>query len=454
MTRTLPMILWIGALALAPLARAAEAPPPNRPNFIFILADDLGAEALGCYGGAFYLGDELRRLGAVRTPNIDALARGGLRFDRCFATPVCSPSRAEFLTGQYNVRTGFTDILGRNGATRRLDPRAHPTLAARLQAAGYVTGVVGKWHLGPMPGQDVVPESAATDTDYAHPRECGFAHQSLFTGAHLENYGEPQPGRYTPERLHEWALRFLARHAGGPEPFLLYYASPLPHFPYLPTPLNPQGPGRDESSKLRRMYGDMRNFPFLIEYLDRQVGEIVRRVDELGIRQNTLILFAGDNGTPPWIVTEMQDGRRVKFGKGTMLDTGSWVPLIASWPGRIAPESRTGQLVDFTDLMPTLLELAGAELPPGLDGVSFAPQLQGRPGRPRDWVHVRYVEKAFVREAKWKLRETGELFDVSGAPHTETLVPPAEDTPESRAARARLKPVLDSLYSPPGPAGR
>ncbi len=246
--------------------------------------------------------------------------------------------------------------------------------------------------------------------------------------------------------MHEWARRFLASRAGKSDPFFLYYASPLPHFPYLPTPLNPDGPGRDESSKIRRMYGDMRNFPFLIEYLDRQVGEIVKQVEELGMRDDTLIVFAGDNGTPPWIVTEMRDGRCVKFGKGTMLDTGSWVPLIARWPGRIAPESRTGQLVDFTDLLPTLIELAGGEPPPGLDGISFVSRLLGRSGRTREWVHVRYVDKAFVRDAKWKLRETGELFDVSGAPYIETLVLPAQDTPASREARLRLQPVLDSLY--------
>jgi arylsulfatase A-like enzyme len=430
------------AFALAAVGTAARS---ARPNIVVILADDLGAETLGCYGGAQFLGDEGRRLGPVLTPNIDALARQGMRFERCFATPVCSPSRAELLTGKYNFRSGFTDIFGRNGATRSLDPRAHPTLPARLRAAGYVTAAVGKWHLGPMPGQDVVPASAATDTDYAHPRECGFDRQSLFTGAHLEDYGEPRPGGYTPERMHEWALRFLASRAGKSDPFFLYYASPLPHFPYLPTPLNPDGPGRDESSKIRRMYGDMRNFPFLIEYLDQQVGEIVKQVEELGMRDDTLIVFAGDNGTPPWIVTEMRDGRRVKFGKGTMLDTGSWVPLIARWPGRIAPQSRTGQLVDFTDLMPTLIELAGGEPPPGLDGISFVSRLLGRSGRTREWVHVRYVDKAFVRDAQWKLRETGELFDVRGAPYVESLILPSQDTAASLEARRRLQPVLHSL---------
>ncbi len=150
------------AFALAAVGTAARS---ARPNIVVILADDLGAETLGCYGGAHFRGDEGRRLGPVLTPNIDALARQGMRFERCFATPVCSPSRAELLTGKYNFRTGFTDILGRNGATRSLDARAHPTLPARLQAAGYVTAAVGKWHLGPMPGQDVVPASAATDTD-------------------------------------------------------------------------------------------------------------------------------------------------------------------------------------------------------------------------------------------------------------------------------------------------
>jgi len=142
----------------------------------------------------------------------------------------------------------------------------------------------------------------------------------------------------------------------------------------------------------------------------------------------------------------MRDGREVQGSKGTMKDTGSWVPLLASWPGVIAAGSVYRGLVDFTDLMPTCLELAGARVPPGLDGVSFAPQLQGQPGRPRAWVHALYVDQYFVRDDRWKLRENGNLYDISNSPYDEKLVAPGQDTADAKAARERLGAVLRKLH--------
>jgi arylsulfatase A len=418
----------------------------TKPNIIFILADDLGAEALGCYGGAKFTTQKGELLGAVKTPNLDALAKSGVLFEHMFATPVCSPSRAQFLTGKYNFRVGFPDIAGRKGAVRSLDAQAHPMLAARLKAEGYVTAVAGKWHLGNAGGEAFVPKSADKDTDCPHPRECGFDRQCVFGGGHLEDYGKPLKGLYTPDLLQAWTLRFIDSRKGKAEPFFLYYASPIPHFPYLQTPLNPDGPGRG-MDKIGKMYGNMKNFPYLMEYLDQQVGEILAKLTELGLRDNTLVIFAGDNGTPPWLVTEMRDGRKIKFGKATLLDTGSWVPFIASWPGKIAGGSTYGGLADFSDIMPTCLELAGASVPAGLDGVSFAAQLQGKAGKPREWVHSLYADKYFVRDAGWKLRENGDLYDVTGAPYVEKLVPTGQGNDESKAARRRLQAVLDRLHS-------
>lgn len=416
--------------------RASDRETPRKPNMVFILADDLGFEALGCYGGVHYKG-----LGPVKTPHLDALAKGGMLFKYCFATPVCSPARSEALTGKYNYRTGFIDIAGRKGATASLDARAHPTVALQLKAAGYVTAVVGKWHLGPPESMEEIPATAQADTNYPHPRACGFERQCIFGGAHLELYGEPKQGSYTPERLQDWALRFLASRQGQAAPFFLYYPSPIPHFPVLPTPLNPQG----DSGQRGKKRGNLLNFPYLIEYLDQQVGAVVQKLTELGLRDNTLLLFAGDNGTDR-VTTEMRDGREVQGSKGTMKDTGSWVPLLASWPGVIAAGSVYRGLVDFTDLMPTCLELAGARVPPGLDGVSFAPQLQGQPGRPRAWVHALYVDQYFVRDDRWKLRENGNLYDISNSPYDEKLVAPGQDTADAKAARDRLGAVLRKLH--------
>jgi len=175
------------------------------------------------------------------------------------------------------------------------------------------------------------------------------------------------------------------------------------------------------------------------------VGELVKKLNELGLRENTLVMFSGDNGTQA-VVTEMRDGREIHGGKGTMKDTGSWVPLLASWPGVITPGSVYDGLVDFTDIMPACLELAGATPPAGIDGVSFAPQLLGRPGKPREWVHSLYVDKYFVRDARWKLRENGELYDVRNSPYDETMVKPESETPDSKAARDRLGAVLRKLH--------
>lgn len=430
--KLLPMITATFCTALA----LPAAPTANvlRPNIIFILADDLGFEDLGCYGGVNYKG-----LGAVRTPNLDTMAKEGMLFKYCFACPVCSPSRSELLTGKYNFRTGFRRILGSPGVPDQLDFVEHPTVATRLKAAGYVTAVVGKWHIGPPCTKGVeneeIPTTTEADTDYPHPRECGFDRQCIFSGGHLNRYGEPKSGSYTPELLQKWALKFLASRKGQPEPFFMYYASPIPHIPLYATPLNPDG----STAK-----SDLKNYPYLIEYLDKQVGELLEKLTELGLRENTLVMFAGDNGSYK-VTTQMRDGREITGGKGTPLDTGSWVPLLASWPGGIPSGSVYHGMVDFTDILPTCLELAGSKATDTLDGISFAPQLQGKPGTPREWSFSLGWNRWYARDAKWKLRESGKLYDVGDSPYVEALVNPENDTPESKAARIRLQAVLDKI---------
>ena len=400
-----------------------------KPNIIFILADDLGFEALGCYGAENYKG-----LGAVKTPNLDYLAAKGMKFTNCFATPVSSPARAEFLTGKYNFRIGFPDIAGRSGSVESLDTKAHPTIAQYLKQVGYTTAVCGKWHIGPPEKGILIP--TLPETTFNHPRVCGFERQSIFGGGHLEDYGEPKPELYTPAIIQKWAINFLKEPARKQDPFFLYYASPIPHVPLMPTPLNPEG-----DSKV------MSNFPFLIEYLDGQVGEILRTLKEQGLEENTIIFFSGDNGTATTVTTQMNDGKEIKGGKATMDDTGSKVPLIAFCPGKIPENTSCSDLVDFSDLLPTLLQLAGTTVPKGIDGVSFSEKLCGRTGTARAWVHTHFDGQYFVRNRDFKLRENKMLYSMEKAPHSELLIMPKNDTAASKAARKQLQSAIDELYN-------
>jgi arylsulfatase A-like enzyme len=421
--------MWRLTLMTAVACGAIPIAAAERPNIIIILADDLGDQSIGAYGGRFFRRDDFSA--PIRTPNIDTLSAEGMRFERAFATPVCSPSRAQLLTGKYAYRVGFPDIAGRNGAVDSLDPEKHTTLARALKDAGYVTALAGKWHLGqraPPVGPD------AEETDSKHITACGFDRQFNTLGAYMRDYGSPKPGEYAPDRIQSWVLRFLDSRKDRPEPFFLYYASPLAHTPLKPTPLNPDGPAEG-----------IENFPFIIEYLDRQVGEVMAKLDELGMRENTLVLFSGDNGTHGFS-SVMADGSVMVAGKATMKDSGSRVPLIANWRGVIEPARVSRRLVDFTDIMPTCLDLTGVPAPEGLDGVSFAPRLRGQRGTPREWVHVLMVDEYFVRDEWLKLREDGTLYDVRIPSRRETPIPPDRMSTRVIAAKQKLEAVARRLH--------
>ncbi len=422
----LNLILFFSANTLF----AQEAKKQAKPNIIFILADDLGFEALGTYGAKSY-----KDLGQAKTPNLDRLAAKGVKFTRCFATPVCSPARAEFFTGKYNFKVGFPDIAGRNGSAESLDSKVNPTIAQHLKKVGYTTAVCGKWHIGPPDNKNLIPSASKPETEYPHPQECGFDRQSIFSGGHLNDYGQPKAETYTPAIIHNWALAFLKEPARKEAPFFLYYASPIPHVPHMPTPLNPNGIPDDKS-----------NFPFLIEFLDGQIGEIMQTLESNGLAENTILMFSADNGTASVIRTQMADGNEIKGGKASMKDVGSQVPLLAMWPGKITKGSICSDLIDFSDLMPTLLKLAGAPIPQGIDGVSFAEQLLGRKGNPRTWIHVHFDNQYFVRSVDYKLREDHQLYSMKQAPYNEIHILPENDNSQSKAARKDLQIVMNQLY--------
>ncbi len=391
-------------------ANAEEKPAAPKPNIIFILADDVGLGDVHCTGGHF------------NTPNIDSLATGGTRFEYCYATPLCGPSRCQFLTGRYPFRTG---LIGNNSESAIAD-RKEIMIPTVLKKAGYVTASVGKW--GQMP--------------YG-PGEWGFDQWFTFHGngrywrAQLARYQvngrsiRLRKGQYVPELMHAFIVNFLEKHKD--EPFFLYYPMVHIHTPIVRTPNSKKGESKDQR------YADN------IEYMDKLVGKLMAKLDRLHLREKTLVIFTGDNGTALFAKNISKvDDKPICGAKGEMLEGGSRVPLIVNWPGTTPAGKICHDLTDFSDFFGTFSELAGARLPDGLtiDSHSIVPQIKGETGTPRDWIYMELNGKSYARDARYKLTRTGELFDLKNAPFEE--IPVANDTtdPDVLAARRNLNAVL------------
>jgi arylsulfatase A-like enzyme len=390
--------------------RAAEAARSGRPNIIFFLADDYGLDGVGCYGSDNF-----------KTPNIDALAKSGLRFDNAYCTPLCGPTRALFNTGRYGFRTGGLT----NPTANRPQPTEEPAIARMLKQAGYATGHCGKWRqVGASPG-DWGFEEFITD-----PTAGGWYWKSNYTMNGKEVRTDKEI--YYPDVCHEFALDFIQRHRD--QPFFFYYASHLVHGPILRTP--DTRPGVTDSNTL---YTDN------VAYLDKQLGNLVDHVDKLGLREKTVIIFAADNGTAR--ASRTLKGRALSGQKASMLDCGAHVPFIASWKGTAPAGKVLKDPVDFSDLFPTFAELAGGKMPSGFtfDGLSFAPQLRGEPGKPREWIFVQLGANWYARELNWKLNNRGELYDMTDAPFVEKFIAADTQDAQALAARKRLQAALDQL---------
>ncbi len=412
------MAVSLGGPASCLAASSKKAKAGGRPNIVFILGDDWGLDDTGCYGS-----DRHKN----HTPNIDALAAGGIRFERCYSAPLCGPTRCEINTGRYAFRTGG---LTNQTAGRPASKDEYP-VARILKEAGYDTCHAGKWRqMGETPADWGFGEYITDNT------AGGWYWQKSYTknGQLVETPEEV----YCPDVYHNFAMDFVRRHGPkGPaagKPFYLYYASHLVHGPIVRTP--DSKPGQADPVAL---YDDN------VIYLDKQVGLVVAELDKLGLRENTLIVFSTDNGTVGQPNTI--GGRKINGVKGTMLEGGSRVPLIANWKG-VAPTGRVlKDLVDFSDMLPTFVEVAGAKPAQGvtIDGHSFAPQLRGQKGQPREWIYVQLGRRWYVRDDGWKLNQAGELFNMKDAPFVEEPVPADAKDKDAVAARKRLQAVLDKL---------
>ncbi len=402
-------VLACGALSVS--AAGAPSTTARKPNLILILSDDVGLGDISCCGGPF------------KTPRIDALAKDGMRFEYAYAMPLCGPTRCVTLTGRYPFRTGLIN----NQSHEAVDPKREVMIPTVMKKAGYITGSCGKW------GQICLG-----------PGEWGFDEYLTFKGSgHYWASQSPDytvngqakklgPDEYLPDTMHQFAVDFITKHQD--QPFFLYYPMSHIHGQILRTPDSKPGADKD------LLYRDN------VEYMDKLVGKLVDELDRLKLRENTVIIFTGDNGTARFGVEAAKvDGKPISGAKASMLEGGSRVPLIVNWSGTTPAGKVSRDLVDFTDFFATFADLGGAKLPEGvtIDGHSFAPQIKGEKGTPRDWVYVELNGKSYVRDARFKLTNQGQLFDLKNAPFVE--LPVAADTtePVAVAAKKTLQAVLD-----------
>ena len=415
------------ATSALPDLAAAGGESAQRPNILLILSDDVGREVLGSYGGQSYL-----------TPHLDSLAEDGLRFTHCYSCPVCFPSRVKIMTGRYEFR--YPLKWGQW-------PSGERTFAQTLRSAGYATAVAGKWQLTLLKNN---PD---------HAEELGFDESLLFGWHEGPRYHDPLvyengnrrtlQGGYGPDAYSDFLIDFMKRQRGE-RPFFAYYSMALCHDvadDFSPPP--PAGPGGEF-----RSYKSYRN---RVHYMDDIIGKMMKALERMGLRRNTVVLYVADNGTPHSCITDVRDGTYIKRpvvslwkgqyvrgGKGELTDAGTRVPFIANWPGTTPAGEVCDDLVDFSDFMPTLAELADTsphEDRP-IDGRSFAAQLRGKRGNARKWVFNQHGGNAWVRSQRWKLYRDGRLYDMREAPREKSPISEGTDSTEARDARRKLRAVF------------
>lgn len=393
-------VLLLVALSCTPTNKTKSI--DKLPNVIVIMADDLGYETIGAYGGTSY-----------KTPEIDRMAANGMRFDHCYAQPLCTPSRVKLMTGIYNVR---------NYVRFGLLDESQTTFGHLFKNAGYATCIVGKWQLGKDPSG---PQGAGFDTHClwqvregrvdSTGRDTRFSKPVLEVDGMLRTYADTD---YGPEVVSEFGLDFIEKSHQEGNPFLLYYPMILTHCPFSPTPDSPEW-GKDDTA-IMTYKGQAHYFNDMVSEMDKIVGKINRKLEELGIQNNTIVVFTGDNGTDEPIVSEV-DGEEITGAKGRSTDAGTRVPLIIKWPGVIKANTRSSDLVDFSDFLPTLSEAANIKVPDSLaiDGRSFLPQLRGEVGQPREWVYNWYSRSGepgkasvFARTQRYKLYASGAFYEI------------------------------------------
>jgi arylsulfatase A len=413
----------------------------KQPNVLLIMADDIGIEGFGCYGGSSY-----------ETPHIDKLAKGGLRFTHAYSQPLCTPTRVQIMTGRYNHRNWtYFGIL---------DP-AEKTFGHLMKEAGYKTCISGKWQLQSYDPPDF-PNAERRRGKGMKVSQAGFDEHCLFHSWHTEDKGSRYAGptyykngklitegedKYGPDVSVDFILDFMKRNQK--EPMFVYYPMALPHWPMVPTP-----DSKEWKDPGRRGEEDIRYFGDMVACMDQLVGRLVSGLERLGLRKNTLVLFYSDNGTHLKI-TSVMNGKPVQGGKATPKQTGIRVPLIANWLGTIQAGRTTSDLVDASDFFPTLADLAQIKIPKErqIDGISFVPTLHDQPGKKREWCFFwydprpgwdknRFSRSIFALDHQYKLYSNGRFFDIRGKEMREAELDVTQLGKKALQARDKLKGAI------------
>ncbi len=405
----------------------------RRPNVVLILIDDFGYECVTANGGESY-----------RTPVMDRLAATGVRFEQVHVQPLCTPTRAALMTGIINKRnyTHFGNL-----------DFSQKTFGNFFRDAGYATCITGKWQL---------------QGDYAGPGHFGFDEYCLwqlnrrpgrYKNPGLEINGKQfdySKNEYGPDLVNDYALDFIARKKDAP--FFLYYPMMLTHSPYDATP-DSEDYVESKAGKGRGK-GPAGHFPDMVAYTDKLIGKLVAKLDELKLRDDTLVLILGDNGTGRGTPSRFQ-GRDVVGGKGTGTMWGTRVPGIGSWPGHFASGKVCTDMIDATDFLPTICEAAGVKVPAELkiDGRSFLPQLRGEKGSPRDGLYVWYnpsggatAKFEFAHDQHFKLHADGKFYDVAKDDLEKSPLADAALDDAAKAAKAKLAALLKAHEGPRDPS--
>ncbi len=379
-------------------ARASEvAPTTNRPNVIVIMADDLGYGDTSVYDGW------------VKTPHLERLAADGLTFtDFHVNSSVCSPTRAGFLTGRYQQRVGIVDVVARHLDTPGLEP-SELTISRLMKQSGYRTALFGKWHLG--------REAKFNPTHHGFEEFRGYLDGAIDYHSHKNSWlngveKEDQPG-YTTHLITQNAVHYIEQNTE--QPFFMFVAHEAVHLPFQTpedTPENRKPVPKSEQWSRERIRP---KYKIMLEEMDRGIGEILDTVERTGMADRTFIFFLSDNGA-----IGAGSNKPFRGGKFSHYEGGHRVPAIAWWPGRIEPGSKTDSLVVGMDLLPTLAELAGIEIPPErhLDGMSICNLLFNGEQLPKRRIFFGYEPKlgTAMRDGHWKMivkEDNVELYDLS-----------------------------------------